>query len=191
MHIRLAAAVPVLLTAGVLAAGAPALSQAADRPDTQPDNQPDNQQGEPRIRAAEQARAATAPCVGGAQRKSFTGGHADWFATTSTTTVPGSTFQFRGPSSGKDTVHVNLSAFDTFAETGQYGQARVLLDGVDMAPASAATEYFNEADNYSATAGQYCAKVGSGNHRVRLVLTSYYGGNVYLFNPMLHVEVAH
>ena len=182
MNIRLAAAVPVLLTAGVLAASAPALSQAADRPDSQ--------QAEPRIRAAEQARAATTPCVGGAQKKSFTGGQADWFSTTTTTTVPGSTFQFRGPSSGKDTVHVNLSAFDTYAESGQYGQARVLLDGVDMAPANAAAEYFNADDNYSATAGQYCAKVGSGRHKVRLVLTSTYGGNVYLFNPMLHVEVA-
>lgn len=182
MNIRLAAAVPVLLTAGVLAASAPALSQAADQPDTQ--------QAEPRIRAAE-ARTATDPCVGGGQKKSFTGGHADWFTTTASSTVPGTTFQFKGPSSGKDTVYVNLSAYDTYAESGQYGQARVLLDGVDMAPASSATEYFNEADNYSVTAGQYCAKVGPGNHKVRLVLSSYYGGSVYLYNPMLHVEVAH
>lgn len=182
MNIRLAAAVPVLLTAGVLAASAPALSQAADQPDTQ--------QAEPRIRAAEQARAATTPCVGGAQKKSFTGGHADWFTTTSTATVPGATFSFKGPSSGKDTVYVNLSAYDTYTASGEYGQARVLLDGVDLAPASVATEYFSADDNYSATAGQYCAKVGPGNHKVRLVLSSYGGSNVYLFNPMIHVEVA-
>ena len=36
-------------------------------------------------------------------------------------------------------------------------------------------------DWVSGFAGQYCAKVGPGSHRVKVVLDSYYGNDVYLF----------
>ncbi len=104
--------------------------------------------------------------------------------------MPGSTFQFYGPGSGKDTVFVDLTAFDVYAESGESGRARVTLDGVDLAPSDASYEYFDSGDNYRSIAGQYCAKVGAGLHKVRIRLESTNGASVYLYNPMLHVEVA-
>lgn len=184
MNIRLIAAAPVLVAGALLVAGTPALSQASD-----PADGPGTQQGEPRIRAAA-ARVATDPCVGGAQKRAYSGGNTGWFAAGSDAIVPGASFQFQGPSSGKDTVFVTFSAFDTYAPSGEAGQAKVLLDGVALAPSDAAIEYFYESDNYQALTGQYCAKVGPGSHRVKVVLDSYSGSDVYLYNPMLHVEVA-
>lgn len=184
MNIRLIAAAPVLVAGALLVAGTPALSQASD-----PADGPTAQKGEPRIRAGA-ARIATDSCVGGAQKKAYSGGNTNWFWAGNDALVPGASFQFKGPSSGKDTVFVTFSAFETWAPSGEAGQAKVLLDGVAMAPSSAAVEYFNEGDNYQAMTGQYCAKVGPGSHRVKVVLDSYYGNDVYLYNPMLHVEVA-
>ena len=185
MRIRFIAVAPVLLAGALVAAGTPALSQA-----TEGGAEPGDQRGEPRIRAGAAARVAVDPCVGRAQKKAYTGGHAGWFGTSGDDVVPGASFQFKGPASGKDTVFVTFTAFDTYVGSGETAQAKVLLDGVAMAPSDAATEYISDTDNYHASTGQYCAKVGPGNHRVKVVLDSYYGGNVYLYNPMLHVEVA-
>ena len=184
MNIRLIAAAPVLVAGALLVAGTPALSQASDG-----GHGPSAQQGEPRIRAAA-ARVATEPCVGGAQKKAYSGGNAGWFWAGSDSLVPGASFQFQGPSSGKDTVFVTFTAFDTYTSSGESGQAKVLLDGVAIAPSDAGVEYFNSSDNYHALTGQYCAKVGPGSHRVKVVLDSYSGTDVYVYNPMLHVEVA-
>jgi len=185
----IAAAVPVLV-AGSLAATAPSTSQAAGGGRAAKPAPPV---------ASAQASAATAvtPCTGGAQKKAMTGGHADWIWTDSTTTVPGTLQQFRGPQQGKDTVFVTLTAHHTYiGDNGDYARVRVLLDGVDMTPTTSAPEYLYADGNYGSLAGQYCGKVqGGGFHKVRVVLDSYdsdgdgYDG-AYLYNPMVHVEVA-
>jgi hypothetical protein len=184
MNIRLIAAAPVLVAGALLVAGTPALSQASD-----PGAAPGAEKEQARIRAAA-ARVATDPCVGGTQKKAYSGGNTGWFGADNDSLVPGASFQFQGPSSGKDTVYVTFSAFDTYAQSGEAGQAKVLLDGVAMAPSDTATEYFYESDNYHALTGHYCARVGSGSHRVKVILDSASGTDVYLYNPMLHVEVA-
>ena len=184
MNIRLIAAAPVLVAGALLVAGTPALSQASD-----PGAAPGAEKGEARIRAAA-ARVATDPCVGGAQKKAYSGGNTGWFWADSDSLVPGAAFQFQGPSSGKDTVYVTFTAFDTYASSGEAGQAKVLLDGVAMGPSDASFEYFYESDNSHGLTGHYCARVGSGSHRVKVVLDSASGNDVYLYNPMLHVEVA-
>lgn len=177
----LATAVPVLL-AGALAAATPGLSQAAG------DRVPDR--GVPKATGAK-ALAATTPCAGGVQKRGWTGGYAGWVSTTTSTTVPGTLFQFQGPATKKDTVFVSLTAPETYTTPGDSTRIRVLLDGVDMSPAAAAAEYVFNDDNYRSFAGQYCARVGTGPHEVRLVIESSGTDNAsYLFNPMLHVEVA-
>lgn len=184
MRIRIAAATVSVAAAATLAAlGTPTLSQATDGRDPAPS------QGRPQV-AEGAARAATDSCTAGAQKKAYTGGHGYWFESTSSSVVPGTTFQFKGPSSGKDTVFVDLTAFEVYADSGEYGRARVTLDGVTMEPADVDTEYFNETDNYTGLATQYCGKVGPGFHKVRVWLDSYNGTSVYLYNPMVHVEVA-
>lgn len=183
MRIRIAAAATIAAAGTLAALGTPALSQAADD-----GRDPAPSQGRPQV--AETARSTGTSCTGGAQKKAFTGGQGNWFSTTGSTVVPGTTYQFQGPASGKDTVFVDLSAYDTYADSGQYGLARVTLDGTTMEPALTNSEYFNDSDNYSALVGQYCAKVGPGSHKVRVWLDSYYGGYVYLYNTMVHVEVA-
>ncbi len=184
----IAAAVPVLV-AGSLAAAAPSMSQAAEKDRIR--------QAPPKLSAAAQAQAEVAPCTGGTQKKAITGGHADWTWTDSSITVPGGLIEFRGPASGKDTVFVTLTAPNTYvSDTNDVGRVRVLLDGVDMKPATGAAEYFYSTNNYGSFAGQYCGKVqGNGFHRVRVILESQdWDGDAfdtaYLYNPMVHVEVA-
>ena len=180
------AAVPVLV-AGTLAATAPGMSQAAGGDKAVKPAAPT---------ASAAAAAAITPCTGGAQKKAITGGHADWVVTNTTTTVPGTLQQFRGPSSGKDTVFVTLTAHHTYVgDSGDTGRVRVLLDGVDMTPTTSAGEYFYPNTNYGSLAGQYCGTIqGGGFHKVRVILDSLDDGDAstaaYLFNPMVHVEVA-
>ena len=186
MRIRIAAATVSVAAAATLAAlGTPTLSQATDG-----GRHPEPSQSRPQ--AAEAAARSTGDCVGGAQKKAFTGGQPGWYETTSAyaSTVPGTTFQFRGPSSGKDTVFVDVTAFDVYAASGQYGQVRVTLDGTTLTPTDAATEWFSETDNLTPYAGQFCGKVGPGTHKVKVWLDSYYAGSTWLYNTMAHVEVA-
>ena len=178
----IAAAVPVLV-AGSLAAAAPGMSQAADNDDKAA------QLAAPKASAV--AAAEVTPCTGGAQKKAMTGGSSDWVEATSPITVPGTFQQFKGPKSGKDTVFVTLTAHHTWvANNGDMGRARVLLDGVDMTPTTGGNEYFYYDSNSGSLAGQYCAKVGPGFHKVRVILENFGSGSSYLHNPMVHVEVA-
>ncbi len=181
----IAAAVPVLV-AGSLAAAAPGMSQAAD-------NDKAAEPAAPKASAA--AAAAVTPCTGGAQKKAMTGGSSDWFQANSPATIPGTVQQFKGPNSGKDTVFVTFTAHHTYVgDNGDVGRARVLLDGVDMTPTAGGNEYFYNLTNYGSLAGQYCGKVGPGFHKVRVVLENFDDGDAsgssYLYNPMVHVEVA-
>ena len=182
----IAAAVPVLV-AGSLAAAAPSMSQAAADKDSTP--QP------PQI-SAQAAAAELVPCVGGKQKRAMTGGHANWFPSDSSLTVPGTQLSFRGPARGKDTVFVTFTATNTYvSDASDYGRVRVQLDGVDIKPANAAAEYFYNSNNYASFAGQYCVRVGRGWHDLRVVLESTdwdgSGGDLaWLHNPMVHVEVA-
>ena len=182
MRIRIAAAATIAAAGTLAALGTPALSQASDGRDQTP--------AQSRPQHSDGARASTTPCSGGAQKKAFTGGQPSWFNTTASAVVPGTTYQFQGPASGKDTVFVDLTAYDVYADPSQAGQLLVTLDGNAMTPADTAGEYFYESDNFSALAGQYCAKVGPGTHRVKVWLNSFYGGYVYSYNTMVHVEVA-
>lgn len=183
----IAAAVPVLV-AGSLAATAPSSSQAAGEDGAA--------KPAPSVASAQAAAAVITPCTGGAQKKAITGGHADWAYTDSTITVPGTLQQFRGPKHGKDTVFVTLTAHHTYiSDNGDYARVRVLLDGVDMTPTTSANEYVYAEGNYGSLAGQYCGKIqGGGFHKVRVILDSFDDGDgsdsAYLFNPMVHVEVA-
>jgi hypothetical protein len=183
----IAAAVPVLV-AGSLAAAAPSMSQAAAGND--------GPQTAPRINA-KAAAAEIVPCVGGKQKKALTGGHANWMSSTSATVVPGTELSFRGPESGKDTVFVNFTAVHTYVNNSEdNGRVRVQIDGVDLKPGNAAAEYTYSANNYVGSfAGQYCVKVGPGWHDLRVVLESAdWDGDssdtAWLYNPMVHVEVA-
>lgn len=181
----IAAAVPVLV-AGSLAAAAPSMSQAADK---------DDAQTPPKV-SAKVAAAEIAPCAGGKQKKAVSTGHSGWTWTDSSATIPGGLSKFRGPSSGKDTVFVTLTAHHTFASTNDYARVRVLLDGVEMNPTQGNQEYFYSMTNYGSLAGQYCGKIqGGGFHRVRVILDSFDGSGdgsdtAYLNNPMVNVEVA-
>lgn len=186
MNIRLTSAATVVLAAGVLAASTPTLSQAAGGSAIRSE---DRHSAAPTARDA-QSRAAITPCKGGVQKKAYSGGHSGWFGTNGSDVVPGANYRFKGPSSRKDAVFVSLTAFDTYTDSGSYGRARVLLDGVEMAPADTAGEYFYNSNNNEALAGQYCGRVGSGWHRVKVVLDSFGGDYSYLYNPMVHVEVA-
>jgi hypothetical protein len=182
----IAAAVPVLV-AGSLAAAAPSISQAASA---------DGPQGAPKV-GAKAAAAEIVPCTGGKQKKAMTGGHANWMSSTSATVVPGTELSFRGPESGKDTVFVNFTAVHTYVNSSEdNGRVRVQIDGVDLKPGNAAAEYTYAANNYVGSfAGQYCVKVGPGWHDLRVVLESAdWDGDssdiAWLYNPMVHVEVA-
>lgn len=183
----IAAAVPVLV-AGSLAAAAPSMSQAAAGKD--------GTQTAPRINA-KAAAAEIVPCVGGKQKKAMTGGHANWMSSTSATVVPGTELSFRGPENGKDTVFVTFTAVHTYVNASEdNGRIRVQLDGVDLKPGNAAVERTYYANNYVGSfAGQYCVKVGPGWHDLRVVLESTDWDNdssdiAWLYNPMVHVEVA-
>ncbi len=186
MNIRLTTAATTVLAAALLAASTPTLSQAAGGSASRSD---DRHSAAPTARDA-QSRASIDPCKGKAQKRAYSGGHSGWFTTNGSDVVPGASYRFKGPSGGKDAVFVTVTAFDTYTEAGTSGRARVLLDGVEMAPADTSPEYFYNNNNYEALAGQYCARVGSGWHRVKVVLAASGGGYAYLYNPMLHVEVA-
>lgn len=180
------AAVPVLL-AGSLAATTPSLSQAAGGDESK--------QAAPRGATTVSRLAATSPCAGGAQKKAFSGGYAGWFSTSSAATVPGTVWNFRGPRRFRDTVFITVTAPNTYAESGDSGRVRVLLDGVDVKPGATASEYFYGTNQYSSFAGQYCVRVGRGLHQLRVELESndWNGSSsdtAYLSNPMLHAEVA-
>ncbi len=181
----IAAAVPVLV-AGSLAAAAPSMSQAAG----------DGPAAKPTPKASAQA-AAVQPCVGGIQKRAMTGGHASYIGTNSSKTVPGTVLQFKGPKSKKDTVFVTLTApWTVVTDNGDTGQVRVELDGIPLKPGALASEYFYSTNNYTgAFAGQYCAKVkGGGFHELRVIIEHFDDGDgsgeSYLYNPMVHVEVA-
>lgn len=183
----IAAAVPVLV-AGSLAAAAPSMSQAAAGTD--------GPQAAPKV-SAKAAAAELVPCVGGKQKKALTGGHAGWMSSSSATVVPGTELSFRGPEKGKDTVFVTLTAVNTYVNSSSdNGRIHVQIDGVDLKPGNTAAEYTYAANNYVGSfAGQYCAKVGPGWHDLRVVLGSSdwdsSGGDLaWLYNPMVHVEVA-
>lgn len=187
MRIRfIAAAVPVLV-AGSLAAAAPGLSQAAN------DDKADRMGPPETVSSAK--LAVTDPCTGGKQKKAFSGGNSGWFSTSSSDFVPGTLYQFKGPKKKKDTVFVTVTAPGTYSDLNDYGRVRVLLNGVDLAPSAGSSEYAYSDNNYASFAGQYCAKVGKGNHRVRVELQAFDGNgsgtqSSYLLNPMIHVEVA-
>jgi hypothetical protein len=181
----IAAAVPVLL-AGTLAAATPSLSQASGS------KAPDGA-APPTTRVSK--LAATSPCTGGAQKKAFSGGYAGWFSTGSVSTVPGTVWNFTGPSKKKDTLFVTVTAPNTYADAGDYGRVRVLLDGIDVKPGAAAPEYFYGTTQYASFAGQYCVKVGKGTHQLRVELESNDGNGsgsdtAHLYNAILHAEVA-
>ncbi len=180
----IAAAVPVLV-AGSLAAAVPSMSQAAS----------DRGAAEPTAQAGV-AAIAVQPCVGGTQKKALTGGNSGWNSSSSAVVIDGTELSFRGPAKGKDTVFVTFTATNTFvSNAADAGRVRVQLDGADLKPANAAGEYFYAENNYASFAGQYCAKVGNGWHDLRVVLESNdpnsSGGDIsWLYNPMVHVEVA-
>jgi hypothetical protein len=183
----IAAAVPVLV-AGSLAAAAPSMSQAAAGND--------GPQSAPKI-SAKAAAAELVPCVGGKQKKAMTGGHAGWMSASSSTIVPGSELSFRGPENGKDTVFVTFTAVNTYVnDASDLGRVHIQIDGLDLKPGNASAESIYNANNYVGSfAGQYCVKVGPGWHDLRVVLESFdpnsSGGDVaWLYNPMVHVEVA-
>lgn len=182
MRIRyFATAVPLLL-AGTLAATAPGTSQAAGNEGADPGAQ------RPKISAK---AVATAPCKGKAQKKAFTGGYAGWLSTSSSTAVPGTEYIFKGPKKKKDTVFVTFTAPNTWNTASDWARVRVELDGVAMEPAATSNEYFYDTTDYGSFAGQYCAKVGKGLHKVQVHLDSFGASNTaYLNNPMVHVEIA-
>ncbi len=180
----IAAAVPVLV-AGSLAAAAPSMSQAAAERDAI---------AKPSPKAAQAAQLV--PCAGGKQKKAMTGGSSDYVGTSTSRTIPGTVLQFRGPKKGKDTIFVTLTAPRTYVtDSGDAGQVRVLLDGSDLKPGSLVPEYFFSANNDHAFAGQYCARIqGGGFHEIRVVVDHFDDGDAsgasYLYNSMVHVEVA-
>lgn len=182
MRIRyLATAVPLLL-AGTLAATAPGTSQAAEGDGHAPKA--------PTAQGA-QKLATLKPCKGGAQKRAFSGGSNGWVSTESSTTVPGTVYNFRGPKRKRDTVFVTVTAPNTYTTPGDWGRVRVLLDGTDLEPGATAGEFFYDSTNYSSFAGQYCARVGKGWHRLEVVLESNGTDDTsYLYNPVLHAEVA-
>lgn len=183
----IAAAVPVLV-AGSLAAAAPGTSQAAG-----------DREATPQAPTAAKAAQATTlqQCTGGVQKKAVSGGTSDFVGTSSSKVVPGTVVQFRGPKKASDALFVTVTAPWTFVDdNGDAAQVRVEIDGVDMKPGSLAPESVGSSNNFvSSFAGQYCAKIkGGGFHQVRLVLDHLDDGDgsgtSYLYNPMIHVEVA-
>ncbi len=183
MRIRfIAAAVPLLL-AGTLTATAPSVSQAVGGDDP-------SRPTAPKAQAAQQLATIT-PCKGTWQKRAFSGGSNDWVFTDSSVTVPGTVYNFKGPKSKKDTLFVTVTATETYVTPGDSGRVRVLLDGIELDPGATGGDYFYPGTNYGSFAGQYCAKVGRGWHRLELVLESNgTDDTAYLWHPMLHAEIA-
>ena len=156
----IAAAVPVLV-AGSLAAAAPSMSQAP----------PATTGRRPRRSGEAARRGEVAPCTGGRRRRPSRAVTPTGSRPNSSTIVPGTLIQFRGPELGQGhRVRHAHRAHTYVSDTSDVGRVRVLLDGVDMKPATGAAEYFYSANNYGSFAGQYCGKVGPGFHKVRVVL---------------------
>jgi hypothetical protein len=156
----------------------------------------DGPQSAPKV-SAKAAAAELVPCVGGKQKKAMTGGHAGWMSSSSSTIVPGTELSFRGPEKGKDTVFVTFTAVNTYVnDPTDLGRVHIQIDGLDLKPGNTAAESIFNSNNYVASfAGQYCVKVGPGWHDLRVVLESVdpngsTGDVAWLYNPMVHVEVA-
>ena len=174
---------PALLVGGLVVLAAPGPGQAQDTGGTRPVAPPVSR------------AAATAPCVGGATVKSFTGGYDDWLSVSSgSQQVPGTLFRFKGPTKGKDVVSVTVTSPLTYISSGDYGNVRVLLDGTPMAPSDLSGDWLYPDSNYGSYASQFCATVGKGGHSIRLVMKSVDSNSsgydyTQLFHPMLHAEV--
>jgi hypothetical protein len=133
-------------------------------------------------------------CVGGAQEKTWNGGVHDVVyaqSNTGSTIVPGTIFRVKGPSSGRDVLSVNFSAM-TYLDNTSYGQVKVLLDGVPMAPSDLNGGSPFYAQGYSTFSQNYCHNIGPGHHSLRVVIAdvenSTSTGYFELYDPMIHAE---
>jgi len=179
-----------LATAGTVVAAAALITGAANL-GAQADN--DDKAAPPKMAKA----ATTTACDGGAQKKSWDRGVRDYFGVSDQdggSLLPGSKVKVKGPSHGKDVLSVNLSA-GTYLDNGAYGKVKVLLDGTPMKPSDNVDgSWFFGPTGYADFARNYCAKIGKGNHSLRVVLaaedTDGTSDWFYLQDAMLHAELS-
>lgn len=178
----IALAVPALAAGALVAAG-------IGGPSVQANSDPGSKAAI--VKDAKAAKAVTIKkCDGTTQKKVADRGIAGYVYTSSTTPVnlTGSAATFKGPKHGKDVLSVNFSASAYAANN--YGQVKVLLDGVPMAPSDNVDgSWIYQTDEYGDFSRNYCGKIGKGKHTVKVVYNTTGGGSsLYLFDPMLHVE---
>jgi len=179
-----------LATAGTVVAAAALITGGANL-GAQADN--DAKAAPPKVAKA----ATTTACDGGKQKHSWDRGVRDFFGVSDqdgASLLPGSNVKVKGPSHGKDVLSVNVSA-GTYLDNGAYGQVKVLLNGSPMKPSDNVDgSWFYGPTNYGDFARNYCAKIGPGNHSLRVVLEAEdidgTADSFYLQDAMLHAELS-
>lgn len=179
-----------LATAGTVVAAAAFITGAANL-GAQADN--DDKAAPPKVAKA----AVTTACNGGEQKYSWDRGVRNYFGVSDEdggSLLPGSKITVRGPHSGKDALSVNLSA-GAYLDSGAYGQVKVLLDGTPMRPSDNVDGSWHYGPTgYGDFARNYCAKIGPGNHSLRVVLEAYdtdgSADSFYLQDAMVHAELS-